>query len=54
MLMERRLRGVFWDLRGGDIEYSKSNFKLQGAYMTDFVISRIGGKQFSFNPTTQK
>ena len=34
MSMERRLRGVFGDLRGGDIEYSKSNFKLQGADMT--------------------
>ena len=34
MLMERRLRGDFGDLRGGDIEYSKSNFIIQGAYMT--------------------
>ena len=34
MLMERRLWGVFGDLREGNIEYSKSNFKLQGAYMT--------------------
>ena len=39
MLMEGRLRGVFWDLRGGDIEYSKSNFKLRGAYMTGFKTS---------------
>ena len=30
--MERKLRGVSGDLRSGDIEYSKSNSKLQDAF----------------------